>query len=1037
MDIVTTCPQCQLELRFPPEVENTRQACPGCRHTFVVEAPAASPAPAHEPTRARRPSSPTTDANAFVAALMAVPPTVIVYAVCWLGSKDSRLVHIILSGSWVNVVSVYLASWAAMLLVLKYFGLQRQRRVLQLDLLPQELGDRISPSSAAVFSRYLDQLNAKLRGTFAVNRVTKLLRFYQSGRSPHEAASNLRALAEADAQSVESSYTFVKVLIWSIPIMGFIGTVLGIGQSVDGFSDTMQGTQQLEVIRTSLGDVTTGLAVAFNTTLVALVLSLFVMFPMSSLQRAEERLLGDIDDYLDEHLLRRLKSEVDEQHHGLELIRQSLTEQMQARRAELAELRTGLDAVVRSMGDRVIDGWKVVDERLERRERIAHERAQTLVAAFEASSRAVFDELTLNARARADEAQKLIGELASVGQRVEADAARTYGVQSDLGQKALLEAQQAIVALRERDRDEHKEIADTLSNAALELERAATELAKQTSGSASQIGELLGDLSRSVLLDSQQAIAALRERDREEHKEIAHALTRSAQELERATAELAKQSSGSASQVGELLGEVSRTMLLESQQALAALRERDRDEHREIARALQGSAQEMERATATLAREASGIGALVSDLSRKALIEAQQTIGTLRERDRDEQKEIARAVQRSAQEMERASAALAKEATGSTSQILALFRQMHGGMEAQAKTLVSELANQLERQTRELTTLQRGLSDGLVSFQSSLKTLEAELGSTIRDARARFDQEDQRVRAEVAEGWSAAQRSFDTSAQAFEAHAAGSTASMRELVETQQKLVDTISAQFAGALNEHREALDKSSGRELGAVAKECRKIVTALGRTADELQAQNNRLDGRSGKVADGNRSTSPVVADGNVRASSVVADGNPSASAVTADGNRGGSAVGADVSEVQSNDTPRPKPEPNKRPDSASQPSERPASEANEPPRPVPEPNEPPRPASEPNERARLASEPNEPPRPVSELNERPRPAPEPDERPRPVSGANERPRPTARTEPPRKPPQPRIGQPKRTSDTPEISRERPGFWRRLWRG
>jgi len=52
--------------------------------------------------------------------------------------------------------------------------------------------------------------------------------------------------------------------------------------------------------------VTSGLGVAFDTTLLALVMSLFIMFPTSSLQKAEEDFLASIDDYCALHLVRRL-----------------------------------------------------------------------------------------------------------------------------------------------------------------------------------------------------------------------------------------------------------------------------------------------------------------------------------------------------------------------------------------------------------------------------------------------------------------------------------------------------------------------------------------------------------------------------------------------------------------------------------------------------------------------------------------------------------------------------------------------------------
>ncbi len=109
-----------------------------------------------------------------------------------------------------------------------------------------------------------------------------------------------------------SSYTLLKTFIWAIPILGFIGTVQGLGSAVGGFGAGLDQATDISVIKDSLTSITVGLAVAFDTTLVALVMSVILMFPMSSMQKSEEDLLSRIDDYCADHLLKRLR----ERHSG-------------------------------------------------------------------------------------------------------------------------------------------------------------------------------------------------------------------------------------------------------------------------------------------------------------------------------------------------------------------------------------------------------------------------------------------------------------------------------------------------------------------------------------------------------------------------------------------------------------------------------------------------------------------------------------------------------------------------------------------------
>jgi hypothetical protein len=99
----------------------------------------------------------------------------------------------------------------------------------------------------------------------------------------------------------------IKVFIWAIPILGFIGTVLGISNAVASFGGEMGAAADIEIIKEQLGQVTGGLSEAFDTTLVSLIFSICVMFPMSVMQKNEEDLLNKVDEYCNEYFLKRLR----------------------------------------------------------------------------------------------------------------------------------------------------------------------------------------------------------------------------------------------------------------------------------------------------------------------------------------------------------------------------------------------------------------------------------------------------------------------------------------------------------------------------------------------------------------------------------------------------------------------------------------------------------------------------------------------------------------------------------------------------------
>jgi biopolymer transport protein ExbB/TolQ len=139
-----------------------------------------------------------------------------------------------------------------------------------------------------------------------LKRVRRGLEHFKERESNPEVASMMNMQSEIDAGKISGSYTLVKVFLWAIPIMGFIGTVLGISTAIAGLAGGMSGTVEMTALMDQLTTVTVGLGVAFDTTLVALCMSIVLSFPVNALQKAEEDLLAEVDRYCLENLLKRL-----------------------------------------------------------------------------------------------------------------------------------------------------------------------------------------------------------------------------------------------------------------------------------------------------------------------------------------------------------------------------------------------------------------------------------------------------------------------------------------------------------------------------------------------------------------------------------------------------------------------------------------------------------------------------------------------------------------------------------------------------------
>ena len=91
-------------------------------------------------------------------------------------------------------------------------------------------------------------------------------------------------------------YIIPSYINWTIPILGFIGTVLGISLAADGIQRIIASNQSFSQLSTTLGQAISPLGIAFDTTLIALSLSVVLMLFQTALQKRENSLLIDCEN---------------------------------------------------------------------------------------------------------------------------------------------------------------------------------------------------------------------------------------------------------------------------------------------------------------------------------------------------------------------------------------------------------------------------------------------------------------------------------------------------------------------------------------------------------------------------------------------------------------------------------------------------------------------------------------------------------------------------------------------------------------------
>jgi hypothetical protein len=197
--------------------------------------------------------------------------------------------------------------WALCLLWIKHRKIIFQRRAFELPIMPSDPTFCLSPETArTVLHRIHEMVDNPIQ--FAVlNRIERALSNLDNIGNTSDVTAILKIQSDNDESQVASSYGLVSGLLWAIPILGFIGTVLGLSDAIGAFGITLAQDGNLEGIKESLTLVTGGLATAFDTTLVALVMALILQLIVSFLQGREAEWLDACNEYCNRKVAGRLR----------------------------------------------------------------------------------------------------------------------------------------------------------------------------------------------------------------------------------------------------------------------------------------------------------------------------------------------------------------------------------------------------------------------------------------------------------------------------------------------------------------------------------------------------------------------------------------------------------------------------------------------------------------------------------------------------------------------------------------------------------
>lgn len=196
--------------------------------------------------------------------------------------------------------------WGCYLIASAYRQILKNQFLFSVDLIeePKQADDETVDNTAKqldvnqIIHRLDNEVPRDCLSAPLVQTLRSSLWRYSSTNNVQNLSDAIESNLEAQAVRHDSENTMIRYLIWAIPSIGFIGTVRGIGQALSQADEALAG---------NISGMVDSLGLAFNSTLVALLISIFLMFLFHQLQRLQDSQIVETQSYCDKYLLRRIR----------------------------------------------------------------------------------------------------------------------------------------------------------------------------------------------------------------------------------------------------------------------------------------------------------------------------------------------------------------------------------------------------------------------------------------------------------------------------------------------------------------------------------------------------------------------------------------------------------------------------------------------------------------------------------------------------------------------------------------------------------
>ena len=188
--------------------------------------------------------------------------------------------------------------WALIIMSYKAAVLFRERSLLERDILHAKEGIKFLPQDTRDLSRQIQSLPSEVQNYLLPRALQIALHRFSSTKNIQDVSSATNIICESESEKLDSELSIIRYITWAIPSIGFLGTVRGIGDALGQAHKAVEG---------DIAGVTESLGVAFNSTLIALCISIVLMFIVHQIQLMQERFILDTQNYCNDNLIRHLQ----------------------------------------------------------------------------------------------------------------------------------------------------------------------------------------------------------------------------------------------------------------------------------------------------------------------------------------------------------------------------------------------------------------------------------------------------------------------------------------------------------------------------------------------------------------------------------------------------------------------------------------------------------------------------------------------------------------------------------------------------------